>query len=66
MEKGERERVWFIRTSNSTRLFITFNVKSLSRAQPVAKDALKANSTSRTRDATHVFSEAESWQFEND
>ena len=49
------ERVGFIRTSNSTRLFITFNVKSLRRTQPVAKDAQKANSKSRTRSTRRMF-----------
>ena len=35
----ERERVGFIRASNSTRLFLLFSVKSLCSTQPVANDA---------------------------
>ena len=42
---GERERVGFIGTSNSTRLFLSFSVKSLCRTQPVAEDAQETNGT---------------------
>ena len=49
------ERVWFIRTSNSARLSITFAVKSLSRTWPVAKDAQENNSKSRTRSTRRKF-----------
>ena len=36
---NERERVGFIRASNSARLFLSFNVKYLSRAQSIAENA---------------------------
>ena len=50
-----RERVGFIRASNSTRLFLSFSVKSVCRSQPVANDAQKTNSKSRTRGTRRKF-----------
>ena len=59
------ERVGFIRTSNSTRLFITCNVKSLRRTLPVARMRRKPTVVQDEKHATHVSCEAGCPQFDN-
>ena len=51
----ERERVGFIRTSNSTHLFLTFRLKPSCRGQHVVKDAQEPNGKLRTRGTGHKF-----------